>query len=185
MNLTYEESDLVYPEKYDLDEANNIFTNKMIALFKKDDTIFKKTSLKRAHTLAYLSNTIDLLIYKIQGCLMGDDILFSVEHYANYYSTLAYILSLNVSFLKWGDLMLAFLFKCDDRGVTHRDVAIKTYTTRFAKNLKLLGNKKIDKELVLLMLFCCEADLTGKEHVSDSLGALFMKISDHNLDIKR
>lgn len=184
MELTYEDSELVYPDKYNLDEASNIFTNKMIALFKKDDTFFKKTSLKRAHTLAYLSNAIESVIYQIQGCLIDDGVLFSVEHYANYYSTLAYILSLNTSFLKWEDFMIAFLFKCDDRGVTHRDVATKTYVARYAKNLRLLGNKRMDKELILLMLFCCEADLTGKEHVSDSLGALLMNISDHILAIK-
>jgi hypothetical protein len=184
MELTYEESGLVYSDKYNLDEASTIFTNKMIALFKKDDTFFKKTSLKRAHTLAFLSNAIEQVIFNIQMRLIDDDILFSVEHYANYYSTLAYILSLNTSFLKWEDFMLAFLFKCDDRGVTHRDVATKTYVTRYAKNLRLLGDKRMDKEMVMFMLFCCEADLTGKEHVSDSLGALFEKMSTGILNIK-
>lgn len=183
MNLTYEESGLV-PEEQNVDESTKIFTDKMTELFKKKDTFFRKTSLKRAHTLAYLSNFIEMVIYQIQGRLIDDDILFSVEHYANYYSTLAYILSLNVSILEWEDYTLAFLFKCDERGVTHRDVAIQTYVTRYAKNLRLLGSKRMDEEIVRQMLLYCETDLTPKERISKSLLALFIAMSDKILNIK-
>lgn len=183
MELTYEESGLVAKDG-SVDASAEAFTNKMAQLFKKEDTFFKKTSLKRAHTLTYLSNVIDITIYKIQECLNDDDILFSVEHYANYYSTLAYILSLNVSLLEWNHYMLAFLFKCDERGVTHRDVAIKTYVTRYQKNLRLLGNKRMDADIFAQMLLFCETDLTAKERISQSLLTIFVNISDKFLNIK-
>lgn len=184
MKLTYEESGLVYPNEYDLEKESNIFTNKMIDLFKKDDTFLKKTSLKRAHTLSFLSNSIELVIFRIQDCLLDDDIYFSVEHYANFFSTLAYVLSLNVSLVKWEDFMLAFLSKCDGRGVTHKDVAIQTYVTRYAKNIKLLGNKKMNDKLIQQMLLSCEADLSDKKRISDSLSSMFVTISSSILEIK-
>ena len=184
MNLTYEKNGLA-ANRNDGDGASRMFSERLTALLGKGDARPGETSGERAQTLAALSDFTDTVVDRIQASLAEEGVPFSVEHYASYYSTIAFTLSRQVPLVEWEDCMMAFLLKCDERGVTHRSVAIQSFMSRQLRNDLLMTNKPFDKDTVAFLLLSCELDLSASRRLSDKLLLRFTKFSEQILGFRR